>query len=238
MKLAGLGAAVVGIAGFCAGFFGPIALNPGANQGPLVGIFITGPGGALFGLILGAILGFSGVDRTKAVKILAGAAASLVAGTLFFCLPEPEFQANLISVTVTRCDAPSALKTDAFTAWDKRIANVTWTEPRSGWKEGFDAMAAAQPGVVLTVTVAKTAAVYENRKPWNKGTFFPGEAGNVPTRYFLSDGSCATQTPGTKATYLATGKEPGKAWPTDVLPNFLGLQVLEPVPAELRSFLQ
>jgi hypothetical protein len=38
---AGGGALVVGAAGFCAGFFWPIALNPDANQGPLVGIFAT-----------------------------------------------------------------------------------------------------------------------------------------------------------------------------------------------------
>jgi hypothetical protein len=34
----------LGIVGFAAGFFGPIALNPDANQGPLLGIFVTGPG--------------------------------------------------------------------------------------------------------------------------------------------------------------------------------------------------
>ena len=41
--------------GFAAGFFGPILLNPDANQGPMLGIFITGPGGAFAGFILGAL---------------------------------------------------------------------------------------------------------------------------------------------------------------------------------------
>lgn len=39
--------------GFCAGFFGPMIFAPEANQGPLLGIFITGPGGALLGLLYG-----------------------------------------------------------------------------------------------------------------------------------------------------------------------------------------
>ncbi|MBI5589123.1 MAG: hypothetical protein HY881_01435 [Deltaproteobacteria bacterium] len=48
------GAMVLGAIGFCAGFFGPIFFTPGANQGPLLGIFITGP----LGFILGGIGGF------------------------------------------------------------------------------------------------------------------------------------------------------------------------------------
>jgi hypothetical protein len=52
----GVGALLVGGAGFVAGFFGPMILAPGANQGPLLGIFITGPLGAVAGAIGGAIL--------------------------------------------------------------------------------------------------------------------------------------------------------------------------------------
>jgi hypothetical protein len=48
-------ALVFGGIGFIAGFFGPIYLAPEANQGPLLGIFITGPGGFLFGLLYGLI---------------------------------------------------------------------------------------------------------------------------------------------------------------------------------------
>jgi hypothetical protein len=45
---------IVGGIGFAAGFLGPIALNPEANQWPLVGIFISGPSGTLLGLVLWA----------------------------------------------------------------------------------------------------------------------------------------------------------------------------------------
>ena len=45
-----LPAFVLGGIGFIAGFFGPILLTPEANQGPLLGIFITGPLGFVFGL--------------------------------------------------------------------------------------------------------------------------------------------------------------------------------------------
>jgi len=48
-----LGAVVLGAIGFSAGFFGPLILTPEANQGPLLGIFITGPLGFLLGAVAG-----------------------------------------------------------------------------------------------------------------------------------------------------------------------------------------
>ena len=50
-----VGAAVVGGVAFAAGFFGPIIFMPNANQGPLLGIFFTGPLGAFAGTILGLL---------------------------------------------------------------------------------------------------------------------------------------------------------------------------------------
>ncbi len=48
-------AAIAGGVGFCLGFFGPMALDPGGNQGPMLGLFITGPLGFLAGGICGLI---------------------------------------------------------------------------------------------------------------------------------------------------------------------------------------
>ena len=48
-------AGAVGAIGFALGFVGPILLEPDSPQGPLLGIFVTGP----FGVILGALLGLS-----------------------------------------------------------------------------------------------------------------------------------------------------------------------------------
>jgi hypothetical protein len=49
-----MGALLIGGIGFCAGFFGPLIFAPEANQGPLLGILITGP----LGFLLGAVGGF------------------------------------------------------------------------------------------------------------------------------------------------------------------------------------
>jgi hypothetical protein len=48
---------VVGVISFLAGFVGPIILDPNSPQGPLLGIFFTGPLGAIVGAVAGAIIG-------------------------------------------------------------------------------------------------------------------------------------------------------------------------------------
>ncbi len=52
------GAMLLGVIGFIGGFIGPMILAPEANQGPLLGIFVTGPLGFLIGGIAGAIYGW------------------------------------------------------------------------------------------------------------------------------------------------------------------------------------
>lgn len=53
-----LGAVVIGGIGFLGGFVGPMIFAPGANQGPLLGIFITGPLGFVLGAIGGGVRWF------------------------------------------------------------------------------------------------------------------------------------------------------------------------------------
>ncbi len=58
MLCALIGACLVGGIGFVIGFFGPMIFSPGSNQGPLAGIFLTGPLGFAAGGLLGAVVGF------------------------------------------------------------------------------------------------------------------------------------------------------------------------------------
>lgn len=53
-----LGGLILGGISFAAGFFGPIILQPDSPQGPMLGIFFTGPLGFVVGLIGGAVVGF------------------------------------------------------------------------------------------------------------------------------------------------------------------------------------
>ena len=44
-------AIVLGTIGFAGGFFGPMILDPTSGNGPMLGIFITGPGGFILGAL-------------------------------------------------------------------------------------------------------------------------------------------------------------------------------------------
>jgi hypothetical protein len=50
-----LWALLTGAIAFLAGFYGPILLTPRANQGPMLGLFFTGPLGLVVGALAGAI---------------------------------------------------------------------------------------------------------------------------------------------------------------------------------------
>ena len=50
-----VGAVVLGSIGLVVGFIGPVILDPSAAQGPLAGLFVTGPLGAILGTLLGVI---------------------------------------------------------------------------------------------------------------------------------------------------------------------------------------
>lgn len=55
----GYWALVVGAIGFVGGFFGPMIFAPDANQGPLLGLLITGPLGVVIGAIGGLVHGLA-----------------------------------------------------------------------------------------------------------------------------------------------------------------------------------
>ncbi len=59
-------AMMVGGICFAVGFFGPIVWAPDANQGPLLGIFITGPLGFLLGIAIGVVREIMGAGRPVA----------------------------------------------------------------------------------------------------------------------------------------------------------------------------
>jgi hypothetical protein len=58
-------ALIVGAIGFVVGYFGPLIFYPGSNQGPLLGIFLTGPLGFVGGGFFGALVGLIRAYRSR-----------------------------------------------------------------------------------------------------------------------------------------------------------------------------
>lgn len=235
----GLWVLLLGASGFAAGFFGPIILNPDANQGPLTGIFITGPGGAILGALLGVIFRFLPLSARRQWQVLIGSSVILVIATLYICLPAPALRGYVLDVQIRGCKPPAESADAAIAHWEKRIAQVTWSPPRAGWKEDVQRMLRDDPGVVLEVDVRQRRAIYEHRKPWNKGnlTASAWETVNEAKSYFARyDGnSCASYVIGALSMRSPSSRT-GRDWPPRELPNFLGLEVLDAVPQRYSTF--
>ena len=129
---AGTWALVLGVVGFVCGFVGPMVFSPDANQGPLLGLFITGPGGALLGAILGLIVGAARPPAAVGRKALVVVSVALAAVCLYFSMPQPQYHANVVDAEIVGCAAPDAIRDKAMDYWDDRVAKVTWAPPRAG----------------------------------------------------------------------------------------------------------
>jgi hypothetical protein len=234
---AALGALALGAVGFVCGFFGPIALSPEANQGPLLGIFITGPAGTFLGALLGAIAGALQLTPSTFRFVLAAAGTVVAAATLYFSLPEPQFRAGLLDAEIASCAPPSSRRDNALAYWDEVLASMSRSQARAGWKEDFDHMLATESAVVLRLRVLRRSRVYENRKPWNRGTLearpWISEDPEQIVFATYAGGSCTSYPTGTRAQFLASG-ETSHEWPPEILANLLNLQTVEPAPERYR----
>lgn len=55
LRAAWRGGLLVGGVAFALGYIGPVLVHPDANQGPLLGIFFTGPAGFVVGVVAGLV---------------------------------------------------------------------------------------------------------------------------------------------------------------------------------------
>lgn len=112
----------LGVSGFAAGFVGPVLVDPGANQGPLLGIFITGPGAALAGLILGALARVLPMSDAARARTLLMACVAVLIGTLWFCLPRPALLGYVIDGEIRQCVPATEAGDAALANWQRAVA--------------------------------------------------------------------------------------------------------------------
>lgn len=241
----------LGITGFAAGFFGPIILNPDANQGPLLGLFITGPGGAAGGLLLGALFRwtpFGSMSRSVHVRTWLTACASFGLAILFFCLPSPKVLSHIIEAEVARCDRASQMAPESLAVWQDAANRATCVTPPADWQSIALRNADHASGVVLTMKVTRRATIYEHRKPWNHGhrTASAWQTVHSSERYYASEfgHDCDHYLSQPTALYMpyvrktTASSDAHTVWPPTDVTSFLRLMELGPVPHEYRDLLE
>lgn len=234
---------LLGAAGFAVGFFGPIVFVPEANQGPLVGILITGPAGAVLGLVLLVICTVTDVPARLQWRILTGAAVVGALAVLLMVQPEPALRGYVMDLEVESCATPIDTESQVLDFWSKRIAEVTWAAARPGWQQDMHEKLREAPGVVLKVQVRKQISVWEKRKPWNRGQLFATAARNAPDEnsFYDSDGACSDFPAGYAfrafERYDLDGPiRPSSQWPPGEFEQLIDVSPILPVPAQFDHF--
>jgi len=235
---------ILGAAGFAAGFVGPMIFVPEANQGPLVGIFISGPAGVALGFIFYGLCSLLKVSAPRQWRLLLGAGGIGVLATLLAVQPSPARQGTIFEGEIASCAAPRDVEAKTLNYWDARISEVTWAKPRAGWREDMHATLADAPGVIVVVRLKRENSVFENRKPWNRGSLFATgwtETAGEKSFYF-PEGSCDDSAAGKpikgfESYDLNAVIAPPKTWPPTEVAEFLDASSLAEVPERFEALL-
>jgi hypothetical protein len=229
---------LLGAAGLASGFLGPLIFVPEANQGPLVGILISGPAGVVLGLVLLLVCTLIDVPAHAQWSILIGAA---IVGTLAVVLlvqPNPALRGYVMDLQVEACTTPIDTEPQVLDFWSKRIAGATWAAPRLGWQQDMQQKLRNAPGIVLTVQVLKQISVWEKRKPWNHGELFATAGRSAPDEnsFYDSNGACSDFPVGhtfrALERYEMNGPiRPSNQWPPVEFEQFINVSPIVPVPA-------
>jgi len=239
-------AITLGAAGFLAGFVGPIIVNPDANQGPLLGIFITGPVGAITGLLLGAVSRLLPVSDAIRRQALVLCTLTLILGTLYAALPGPATLGTVIDAEVADCSPAGALVDQAIRTWEQAIAHAGRAPTSADWREIARSAIADDGAVVLTMHLRRRVTIFEQRKPWNRGRKSAGAwiAVDSSERFYAShaERGCEAYLRREPQLYMpfsnVTYESPSKSWPTADPAAFLSLMELRPVPADIGAILR
>ena len=233
---------ILGAAAFAAGFIGPMIFVPDANQGPMVGIFISAPAGILLGLLLRSVCTRFNLPAPSQWRLLYLTASIVVLATLLLVQPEPALRGYVYEGEVISCDSPGATEPTVIAHWNERIAKVTWAEPRAGWQEDMHQTLRDASGVVVSVRVQRKNPIRENRKPWNRGSQFASgwTTQSDETLFYDENGSCDRYPQGHELrgfqAYDYNGRiEPPTRWPPAALIEVLGALVMAAVPEKWQS---
>ena len=233
---------ILGLVGFLCGYLGPIILNPNANQGPLVGIFVTGPISFVFGIVLGIICDTSNKARVNQDSILSIAGVIIACLSLYLILPEPSFVGRIIDGRIQGCSSTIVRTKNAISRWEKIIDEGKMTgKPRTTWKKDMERMLDEDKGVILELFVNREMTINKEQKPWNKGKIKATswhEENNVQKYYAQLKGEdCLEYSINSRQLFFVKFEEYSVS-PPDNLPSFLGLLVLKEIPEEYLNFLE
>lgn len=228
---------LLGLTGFTAGFFGPMLFAPEANQGPLVGILLSGPGGVVLGLVLLGLCTAGRVQAQTQWRLLTGTAIVGALVVLIIVQPQPALRGYVMDLEIRSCTALADADEEIIDYWTGRITDTSWAAARAGWQQDMRRTLQQAPGVILEVAVQRQVSVHERRKPWNRGALFTTPGRNAPEEhsFHYAGGACRALPAGHQLRVfekydLDRRIEAPAAWPPRELEELLSVSTIVAVP--------
>lgn len=251
MKNENLGAkwiVILGLVGFLSGFLGPMVLSPESNQGPLLGILITGPLGFLAGLVLWPLSKILDWTMPTQKKVLYSLCATFVLGVVAVAFaPKPKWVGRLYILEITNCRPPRDEIDNVISKWTRRMESFAWKSPRPEWKDDLRKTLLTDTGSVIDTKIIVEKIVKESNSPFKEPTF---EAYKITTKrpqtlsFYIA--TPCNELPLNSPTpffvdlrvptkYMPTEKDP---WPPTAITDLLILANLKAVPPEFAKFIE
>jgi len=234
---------VLGVVGFLAGYIGPLILRPDANQGPLLGIFITGPLGFFAGFclwFLSRVFSWSLVTQRKWLGVGCGVLVMTVVAVAL--APKPDWVGWIYEVEVMHCRAVHTETENVLVDWRRRIADADGLPARPGWPEEVKRVLKEDTGSLVDVKILGEKSVKKERSFFNKESWVAYAIMDkvVRTKTFYIAQPCASLPSGTTGTYFVSSKFNVKAdkdrpWPPVGVGDLLFKASLLPVPHYMKS---
>lgn len=230
---------MLGVVGLVCGYWGPLHYYPSANQGPLMGIFVTGPAATVVGILFGwaAVR----IKLTPAVResVFLLIAVGVGVATLSLSQPGKRLAGSIVVGQIGKCENPSVYMTGAVGAWKKRITDNPRLVVRPGWESEIPALLARTPGVIVEFRAARQRSIFQSPAP-NAGGLRADDWVAVPWsgHYFVdyAGSECSAYKNGANQA-LWIGLWHGEdIVPPNSIPGLLDMQILEKVPPEVESF--
>jgi hypothetical protein len=227
--------AVLGLVGFFSGYIGPLIVAPAAAQGPLLGIFITGPGGAILGALVGVFAAILDWPARAQRAMIMGMAIVVAIGTIYFCVPSPRYVADLADIEILSCAPASSQRSNTL----MRLSQIESMRPgppsTTQWGPRFDRALANNPGLVVNAHIFRTKLVFEGRAAWDQGviTASSWKSADRAQSYFISNAaaSCGSFPAGAWLMIRSVGNI--GVWPPSGIAELLGMQSAERLPPDL-----
>jgi len=201
-------------------------------QGPLLGIFFTGPIAFCIGVIGGLISASRRITIRGNIYLLFAASVLVAGATLYMSMAEPLKLGIVIDAEIRNCRSPELLTEQAIKRW-KEIISIS--QNRLSWGEiNVPNLLKKDQGVILDLLVYRRKEIRKHRKLWNYGqievTAWHEE--NAPESFHagFAGASCADYVQQPRRLYFSESY----FTPHTTVDTLLGLDILEFIPKEYQ----